>query len=340
MPTPRGRIEILVHHSKLLADNPLGDPSERELGVYLPPGYDGSTRRYPVIFMLPGFTGTGLQMISRGAWQLPIDHRMDALIAAQHAAPAILVMPDCFTRYGGSQYVDSPAIGRYASYLCDELVPFVDARFRTVADHSGRGVVGKSSGGYGALHLAMTRPTVFSAAASHAGDCAFELSYRRELPLVAAALDREGGLENFIKRFDAAPSKSSHDIEALSVICCAAAWSPSETGPYGPGLGIDLPFELRTGALKAEVWSRWLAADPLQQMDDPARADALRSLSVLFLDAGRSDEYGLQLGARQLSDKLRAAGISHTHEEFAGGHRHTTHRYDRSLSLVSNALTT
>lgn len=328
----RGRLEVVLHESRLLEDNPLGDPSTRELGVYLPHGYDDDDRRYPVVLVLPGYTGTGLGLVARSAWQLPLDRRMDQLVGDGRARAAILVLPDCFTRYGGSQYVDSPAIGRYASYLCDEIVPFVDARFRTTGR---RGVVGKSSGGYGALHLAMTRPDVFAAAASHAGDCAFDISYRRELPTVAARIDAAGGLPGYLARFDAAEQKSSADIEAMSLVCCAAAWSPSE-GPHGVGTGFDLPMELRTGALRPDVWARWLAADPVHLIE--RYADALRGLSLLFLDAGRSDEYALQLGARQLADALSANGIAHVHEEFEGGHRHTAHRYDRSLALVTNAL--
>jgi enterochelin esterase-like enzyme len=334
----RGRVDVVLHQSRLLAENPLRDPSERELGVYLPPSYADGDQRYPVILVLPGFTGTGLGLVARSAWQTPLDRRMDTLIATRAAREAILVLPDCFTRYGGSQYFDSPAMGRYLSYLCDEIVPFVDSRYRTVAERAGRGVVGKSSGGYGALHLAMTRPDLFAAAGSHAGDCAFEISYRRELPLAAAAIDREGGVAAFLQRFEAVPAKRSDDLSTLSIVCCAAAWSPSASGPYGPGLGFDLPFEPRTGALRPEVWSRWLAADPLQRLDDARAQDALRKLSVLFIDAGRNDEYALQLGARQLADKLGALGITHTHEEFAGGHRNTAHRYDRSLALISNAL--
>ncbi|MEO6951859.1 MAG: alpha/beta hydrolase-fold protein [Polyangia bacterium] len=330
----RGHIEVVLHESRLLTDNPLGDPSVRELGVYLPPGYDASQARYPTVLVLPGYTGTGLGLVARSAWQLPLDRRMDQLVLDGRAQPAILVLPDCFTRYGGSQYVDSPAVGRYASYLCDEIIPFVDARFRTTGR---RGVIGKSSGGYGALHLAMTRPDLFCAAASHAGDCAFDISYRRELPIVAARIDAAGGLARYLARFEAADSRSSADIEAMSIVCCAAAWSPSPSNSaYGFGLGFELPMELRTGALRPDVWARWLAADPLHLVVQ--HADALRGLSLLFLDAGRSDEYALQLGARQLSDALTAHSIPHMHEEFEGGHRHTAHRYDRSLALVTNAL--
>ncbi len=330
----RGRVETVLHESKLLAENPLGDPRTRELGIYLPPSYDRSSRRYPVILVLPGYTGTGLGLVARGGWTTPLDRRMDTLLSDGRARDAILILPDCFTRYGGSQYVDSPAIGRYASYLTDEIIPFVDARYRTIAEREGRGVVGKSSGGWGALHLAMSRPELFAAAASHAGDCAFETSYRRELPIVAAAIDRDGGMPAFLARFEAAASKSSADIEALSFVCCAAAWSPNERGPYAFGEGFALPVALRTGTLVPEVWQRWLAWDPLSRVE--ANADALRKLSLLFLDAGRSDEFALQLGARQLADALTAAAIPHVHEEFVGGHRNTQHRYARSLELMTD----
>ena len=115
---------------------------------------------------------------------------------------------------------------------------------------------------------------------------------------------------------------------------CAAAWSPAQ-GPYGPGLGFTLPMELRTGALREDVWARWLAFDPLRRVAQ--EAPTLRRLALLYLDAGKSDEYALQLGARQLSDALKAHDVPHVHEEFDGGHRHTQHRYERSLEVITRA---
>src|SRR2546430_17144575 len=114
---PSGRIETLRHDSRLLAGNPLGDPSAREVIAYLPPSYDGK-RRFPVIHLLAGFTGNGRQMLNASPWTPSLNERWDRAIAAG-AAEAIVVLPDCFTRYGGSQYVDSPAIGAYASYVCE-----------------------------------------------------------------------------------------------------------------------------------------------------------------------------------------------------------------------------
>src|SRR4051812_26042613 len=169
MSTPaRGRVEIVLHESRLLADNPLGDPATREIGVYLPPSYDSATsRRFPVVLFLPGYTGTGLQLLNRGAWTTPLDRRLDALFSSGRAAESIVILPDCMTRYGGSQYMNSPAIGRYQSYLCEEVLPFVDERFRTIPRRDGRAVIGKSSGGYGAMILGMLRGDLFCAIGSH-----------------------------------------------------------------------------------------------------------------------------------------------------------------------------
>jgi enterochelin esterase-like enzyme len=328
-------VELTRHESRVLGDNPLGDSPVREVGVYLPPSYASTDKRYPVVVFLPGFTSTGLSVLNRGAWQLPLDRRLDILFEKKAAAECIVLLPDCFTRYGGSQYVDSPAIGRYASYLTDELVPWVDSRYRTIPKREGRGVIGKSSGGYGALQLGMRRPDVFCAIASHAGDSAFELSYLREFGHVVAALERRGGVKGFLEWFEQQVQKPGHAIDVISNLCCAAAWSPN-SGPYGFGEGFDLPFDRRTGALIGEVWARWLAEDPVNLVD--RHLDALRSLNAIFLDAGLHDEYNLQLGARQIADKLRAAGIAHLHEEFDGGHMNTSYRYDRSFAVVTAAL--
>ena len=335
-----GRVEIFRCDSRLLADNPLGDSATRELGVYLPDSYDRTAKRYPVIFMLSGYTGTGLALLNRQPWTQSLDQRLDRLMASGRAAVAIVVLPDCFTRYGGSQYVDSPAIGRYESYLCDELVPLVDSRYRTIAASEGRGVIGKSSGGYGALRLAMRRSDTFSALGSHAGDSAFDLSYRHELPRMLLTLEKRGGIEGFLSWFDALTNKSQIAIEVMSNLCCAAAWSPRPTGPYGYGKGFELPFEFVTCRLREEVWARWLAADPVRMLDERAHLEALRRARAIYLDAGLSDEYNLQLGTRQIAATLARHGIAYVHEEFEGGHFNTAHRFDRSVEVVSKALAT
>jgi enterochelin esterase family protein len=335
---PRGRVEIFRHESRLLAENPLGDPAVRDVAVCLPPSYDAGSRRYPTLLMLSGYLGTGITLLHRAAWVVPLDQRAEALYAAGRAAEAIIVLPDCMTRYGGSQYLDSPATGRYFSYLTEEILPAVDARYRTIPRREGRAVLGKSSGGYGALVLAMKRPDLFGAVASHAGDCAFDLSYQREFGHTLIHLERRGGVRGFLRWFDELNTKPSTAIETMSNICCSAVWSPHPQGPYGYGEGFDLPFDPRLGRLQPEVWARWLRWDPVRMLDDPTHLEALGSLRRVFFDAGIGDEYNLQLGARQLAAKLAAAGVSHVHEEFDGGHMNTAYRYDRSLELLTTAL--
>jgi enterochelin esterase family protein len=335
----RGRVEIFRHPSRLLEQNPLGDPSVRELAVWLPPSYDRSpSRRFPTVTVLAGFTGTGLTHLNRTAWVTPLDQRMDALVAEGRAEEAILVLPDCFARYGGSQYVDSPAIGRYQSYLCDEIIPLVDARYRTRAEPGGRAVVGKSSGGYGALVAAIQRPDVFGAVGSHAGDSAFDLSCIPAFGRTLLALEKHGGLAGFLAWFEAQPQKPGAAIEVMMTLCCAAAWSPTTDGPYGFGVGFELPFDARTGQLDERVWHRWLAWDPVRMVERPEAQAALRGMRAIYLDAGLSDEYSLQLGARQIAARLAAAGIAHVHEEFEGGHGGVQYRYDRSLEVLTRAL--
>ena len=336
------RVELLTHESKLLADNPLGDPARRDVVVMLPPSYDAEpARRFPVVLLLAGFGGNGWQLaFNRAAWQTPLPERLGRAMRAGRVREAIVVAPDCFTRYGGSQYVDSPAIGRYQSYVCDELVPFVDERLRTIPRREARAVVGKSSGGYGAMVLAMQRPDVVSAAGSHAGDGAFEISYLRELPHTVLTLEKRGGLAAFLRWFEEQPAKGQASFEVMSHLCCAAAWSPSATGPYGFGVGFDLPVSLVTAAVRDDVWARWLAHDPVRMLDAPRYRAGLAQMRAIFLDGGIGDEYNLQLATRQLASKLAQHGLAHTHEEFDGGHFNTSHRYERSFALVTAALAT
>jgi enterochelin esterase-like enzyme len=334
------RVQVLAHDSRILVDNPLGDPARRDLVVLLPPSYDSApTRRYPVVLLLAGFGGNGWQLaFNRSAWVTPLPQRLGDLMRAGRAREAILVLPDCFTRYGGSQYVDSPALGRYQSYLADEILPFVDAELRTIPRREARAVVGKSSGGYGALLLAMQRPETVAAVAAHAPDSAFDISYLRELPASVLTIEKRGGLGAFLRWFEEQPSKGQAAFETMSHLACAAAWSPTPAGPYGFGEGFELPVNPLTAALRPDVWARWLAWDPVRMLDDERWRRGLAALRALFLDAGMSDEYNLQLGVRQLRAKLGQHGIDCVHEEFEGGHFNTAHRYGRSLAVVTAAL--
>src|ERR1700736_5789064 len=189
---PKGRYDEHLFESQVLRGNPLGDPHRRPLWVYLPPGYDADPqRRYPSIYVIMGLTGQIDMWRNRPSFRRNFPELADAQFAAGAAKPCILVYVDFWTSLGGSQFVDSPGTGRYHTYLCDEVVSFVDARVPTLADPGHRAITGKSSGGYGAMITPMLRPDVFGALATHAGDALFELSYWKDVPDVVRALRDE-----------------------------------------------------------------------------------------------------------------------------------------------------
>ena len=177
-----GSVEMRPFRSAALADNPLADPAEREVPVWLPPGVEPgrSSECYPVVFVLAGFTGRPHKYLETHPWQPGIVTRFDRAVASGAAPPAILVLPDAFTKLGGSQYVNSSAVGRYEDYVATELVAWVDEHYPT--DPAKRAICGKSSGGFGAVRLAMRHPETFRAAASISGDMGFELSFAHEIP--------------------------------------------------------------------------------------------------------------------------------------------------------------
>jgi len=329
---PRGRVVIETIASRALRNNPLGDPSVRQLPVYLPPGYDAGERRYPVLVALAGFTGSGPMMLNRSGWGESLDARLDRLGRERRIGPMIVVMPDCFTRYGGSQYLDSAATGRYAHHLVREIIPFVDRRFRTLPAARHRGIFGKSSGGYGALMHAMLHPDVFGAVACHSGDMAFEYCYAADFPKLLRQLEQHGGVRGFVRAFESAPRKTHDLIGAMNVLAMAACYSPNRHRP----LGIALPVDPGTGAYDHAVWRRWLRHDPLRLA--PERAASLRRLRLLFFDCGRRDEFNLLWGARQFRDILRRRGVAHRYEEFDDGHMDISYRLDRSLPLLWKAI--
>ena len=157
-----GRLDEHVFDSELLRDNHLNDPWQRPLWVYVPPGYDDAPdRRYPSIYILQGYLGQLDMWRNRAPFRKNFIETVDEVFAGGETPPAIVVFVDAWTRYGGSQFVDSPGTGRYHSYLCDEIVPWVDHHYRTLDDCNHRGIAGKSSGGYGAMITPMLRPGLF-----------------------------------------------------------------------------------------------------------------------------------------------------------------------------------
>lgn len=329
----RGRFEQVRFASEALRGNPLGDPAERPLWVYLPPGYDEQPeRRYPAVYVIQGMTG----MV--GAWfnVAPFQPNYPAMI--EELAPACLVvLVDAFTSLGGSQFVDSPAVGRYHTYLCDEIVPYVDRHYRTLAAREHRGIQGKSSGGYGAMISPILRPDLFGGLATHAGDALFECCYALEFPQAVRALrDRyDGSWERFWEDFRSGRPVLSNPVDPVLVntYAMAACYSSNEDG------SIEFPFDLETGELVPDVWERWLEWDPVRRAPDAAAS--LRTMRAIWVDAGTNDEYFLDLGATAYRRALAEAGVPDEvvhFELFEGKHGGITWRYPLSLRFLAERL--
>ncbi len=332
-----GRIDEHVITSELLRDNPLGDPHERPLWVYLPPGYDQEPgRRYPAVYVIQGYTGHLAMWRNRSPFRVPFPEAADAVFAGGEAPAAIMVYVDAWTRYGGSQFVDSPGTGRYHSYLCEEVVPWVDARYRTRPDAAHRAIMGKSSGGYGAMITPMLRPDLFGALATHAGDTLYEYCYIPEFATATRHLRRyDGDIWRWWADFSARPAfTKSEDATLLGLLGVAACFSAREDGT------VDLPFDPGTGAIRPDVWQRWLDWDPVRMV--PARAEALRGLRAIWIDAGTRDEYFLDLGASAFRAALKDIAVTDElvhFELFDAGHAGIDYRYPMSLAWLCDRMT-
>ncbi len=326
-----GKLQIETISSIVLKDNPLGDPRRREIPVYLPPSYGTKRgRRYPVLYYLPGFTGTGRGAVNYNPWKETLVERFDRLIASGKAHEAILVIGDGFTAYGGSQYLNSTATGRYEDFIVRELVGFVEYKFAVLRSPEGRALFGASSGGYGALMLGMRHPEIFGHVYSHSGDAGFESCYMPDFLKLCVALEKyKGSLPRFVSEFRASRDKKGFSHETINAIGMSSCYSPNPKSP----VGFDVPVDLRTGALIPAVWKRWEALDPVHAC--VRHAGSLARLKTLAFDAGARDEFYLHLGARRLSDALKRLKVQHAYEEHAFGHMDLQPRYDVSLSLLS-----
>jgi len=331
-----GRLDRAVITSELLRGNPLGDPYERPLWVYTPPGYDDDPgARCPAIYVIQGYTGHLTMWDNRRAFRRTFPETADEVFASGRAPGCVVVYVDAWTAYGGSQFVDSPGTGRYHSYLCDEVVPWVDARYRTIPDRRSRAITGKSSGGFGAMITPMLRPDLFGALATHAGDALYELCYVPEFgPAVRFLRDHDHDVLAWWSDFRSRTSFTAPaDDLLLGLLGVAACFSADDDGTP------RLPFDPRTGELVPELWERWLRWDPVRMVD--RYADAVRSWEAVWIDAGTRDEWFLDVGAQAFRAGLERVGVPADRiafELFDAGHGGIDYRYPLALEWLAHRL--
>jgi hypothetical protein len=331
----QGRLDELEIDSEALKGNHLGDPYVRPLWVYVPPaGVADPDRALPSLYVIQGFTGQIDMWHTRAAGRLTMIEDVDALFSDPAVPPSLVVYVDCWTSLGGSQFLDSPGTGRYHTYLCEDVVRFVDGRYATLDDPAHRGIAGKSSGGYGAMITPMLRPDRFGGLATHAGDALFELCYLPEFAACARTLrdDYQGSWDRFWADYTSRPAYSKpSDGPLVNEWAMAACYSADPDGR------VQLPFEAASGRLVPEVWERWLALDPVRMV--PGHADALRGLRAIWIDAGKRDEWWLDLGAEAFRRELEQVGVTDVHFElFDAGHGGIGYRYPPALRYLAERL--
>ncbi|MBV9233729.1 MAG: esterase, partial [Candidatus Eremiobacteraeota bacterium] len=234
---------------------------------------------------------------------------------------------------GGSQYVDSIHNGDYATYTVRDVVGHIDRNYRAIASEGGRAVVGKSSGGFGAMHLVLAHPGTFAAFASHSGDSYFRYAHLMAFPIVHRTLEMfDFDVAAFVGSFEQKRKRDAAEYTTMEMLAYAAAYSPRS----GTAFDLDLPFDRATGELHDEVFERWLAFDPAMRVSR-ARAE-LERLRLRYLDCGRRDEYHLDVGARVVAARIRELGLDVHHEEFDDDHRNVAYRYEVSLPALTNVL--
>jgi S-formylglutathione hydrolase FrmB len=359
---PAGRIVILEHTSAILKDNALGDPHVRKIAVWLPPQYDeaaahGRGKRFPVLFDLVGFMGSGLTHVAWRGFDDNIPERIARITHAGKMGATIVVFPDCFTALGGNQYVNSSAVGNYADYLTRELIPFIDREFRTLASREHRGCFGKSSGGYGAIIHGMKYAKYWGAMASHSGDAYFDFVYMNDWPRALTELTKhrasprvsgiydvlkeekrlklgedDGRAKRFLEAMWKQEKLSDAEGHTLMLLAMAATYDPAPK----TALGFHLPFNLETGELIAARWKVWQQHDPINLVTK--HRDNLQTQKAIYIDCGWRDQYAIHFGARILSKRLKLAGIKHTYEEFDGTHSGIDYRVETSLPILYKAL--
>jgi enterochelin esterase-like enzyme len=316
----RGTLERITVHGRSLEGNLEGDSPDRPVIVYLPPGYASNTsQRYPAVYFLHGYSATA----EAYAKVLALPDSIDRAIAAG-SRPMIVVLPDAFTKYGGSMFSNSPTIGDWETFIAQELPAFIDSRYRTIASRDGRGLAGHSMGGYGTMRVGMKQPAAFAALYAMSSCCLMNdpAAGRGAGPARGdgargnatpgrgdGPAGREAGAGQGAAAGRGAGGRGGGFGNALSAQ--AAAWAPNTKN--APDY-FDLPT--KDGQIQPLIAGKWQANSPLLMVDQ--HVPALRTMRVIALDIGDQDPF---VGTnRQLSEALTRLGISNSFEVYPGDH--------------------
>lgn len=290
-------VEHIKVHGKALEGNLEGDAVDRDVIVFLPPGYaTGKSRRYPVVYALHGYS------IGAEQWtqEIHVPQTIEGAFA-QGAQDMIVVLPDSKTVHNGSMYSSSVTTGDFEQFIAHDLVGYIDTHYRTIARRTGRGLAGHSMGGYGASRIGMKHPDVFGTLYIMSPCCLSPMGAGPANP------DAEKALEAVKTPADSANLPWGLRAQLAS----AAAWSPD---PKNPPLYLDLP--MKNGVADPDVVAKWAANAPLAFVDQ--YIGNLRQYRAIAIDVG--DQDGLRTGAGKLHEVLDNYGVANTFEIYHGTH--------------------
>jgi enterochelin esterase-like enzyme len=302
----QGTVERIKVHGKSLEGNLDGDSPDRDVSIYLPPSYKTEkTRRYPVVYMLHGFTDDDARWFGVVKHWINLPEVINKALTDGKTREMIVVMPNAFTRFKGSMYSNSVTIGDWETFVTRELVGYIDSHYRTLAQTESRGLAGHSMGGYGTMRLGMKSPDVFSSIYA-LSPCCMD---------VGRGASANPAMKEMMKKVEALKTDDevkSQSFFALAMLASAAAWSPN---PKNPPFFIDLPF--RDGEVIPEVQARQSANATLVMIHQ--YIPNLKRLKAIGLDAGTKD-MGISGATKELDRVLTDYGIAHFYESYEGDH--------------------
>lgn len=336
----KSKLQNKVVISDGLTENVIGNTKVRKMQIYTPPGYhQNGEKRYPVVYLLHGLPFSEKSYIDMTTWDSWIGGTspfqeypdfpsegfrewVDGLIESGNIEPMIIVMPNAANEmYGFSFYTNSILNGNFEDFIVEDLVNYVDSKYRTITSSGGRAVIGNSQGGYAAIKFGLLHPDKFGVVASHSG-----LLYLDGVLSMGEAVMAENP--------DGFMGPDPDKFLTSAGYAMSSAWSPNLSNP--PFL-VDLPFEYPSGAVIPEVREKWLAHDVFTMLDQ--YHNNFRSLNGIYMDAGEYDQLGVNLMMGAFSMKLDGFGIPHTSEEFEGSHFNKIFsRLEISLAFCSDHM--
>lgn len=296
----KGTKERIKIHSQALEGNLIGDPAERDVTVYLPPSYASNpNQRFPVLYMLHGFTDTDSQWFGWEDHWINLQDVIEESLAAGLSKEMIVVMPNAYNTFKGSMYASSATIGDWETFVTQELVSYVDENYRTIPDKNSRGLAGHSMGGYGTLRLGMKNPNVYAAIYALSPCCMDGAASTN--PELMKKLESLGP--------DQLAETSFFEIAALAT---SAAFAPN---PQNPPLYLDLPA--KDGEPRQEVINKIIANRTLSFVDQYIMN--LKKFKAIGMDAGLQDR-GISEATKKLHELLESYEVPHFYDSYEGDH--------------------